>query len=632
MRELKGVPGAVALALTVGGLAACVFFIWRIAIGEWVMFTRTYYYGIYAAFAPLAYLLYPISKSAPKDKIPWYDSLLAAACFGIFLYFAINGLEITLTGWAFFAPTHATVLAIISIPLLVEGARRTTGPVFAIIVVAFLFFPMYTQFLPRILSGVSFDFVPLMRIHALGSDSICGIPIRVVGEILIGFFVFGVVMTKTGAGKFFLDFSMALLGHTRGGPAKVACISSGFFGSMSGSVLANVVTTGSFTIPAMKRTGLPSTLAGAVEACASTGGVLMPPVMGATAFVMASILGMPYNKVAIAAAVPSILYYFSLFIGIDCFAARTGLKGMPREECPSIIATLKGGWIYIVAFLMLIYMLFWMRWVAWAPFYASAALIVLAMLRKSTRLSLGGFVDLIKSIGITIALLTPAMGVVGIIIGSLSMTGVAHAFSREILSLAGGSVPLLLILGAMTSFVLGMGMTITACYVFLGITLAPALEQSGLETMAIHLFILYYAMLSYITPPVAFGAYTAATIAGSDMMRTGVEAVKLGLILFIIPFAFVLNPGLVLEASVGTILVQILPAFVGAWLLACGLKGYLTGIGPVHRFLRILLIAAGIMLLISSWNLLWVGLGIGAAAFAAIVLHQRRFRKRNAVV
>ncbi|MDG2284815.1 MAG: TRAP transporter fused permease subunit, partial [Alphaproteobacteria bacterium] len=386
------------------------------------------------------------------------------------------------------------------------------------------------------------------------------------------------------------------LGKSRGGPAKVAILSSGFFGSLSGSVISNVVTTGQLTIPTMKKAGYSSSYAGAVEACASTGGTLMPPVMGAVAFIMAEFLNIPYGEIVIAAAVPSIMFYAALLLQVDCHAAVHGLKGQPAEEIPSLWQTFKEGWYYLFSLALLVYLLVFARLELYAPYYATIALIVATLLfRKKNRFNFGQFKELIVESTKTISNIIAILAGIGVIVGSLAFTGVGGAFSRELVGIAGDNLWLLLAMGAVTSFLLGMGVTVSACYIFLAIVLGPALIEFGLDPIASHLFILYWGMLSYITPPVALAAVAASVIAGSKQMETAFTAMRLGSIKFILPFILVLTPALILRGdSVLLMVVTVSAVSVAVVLMATGFEGYLYGVGRIGWPVRILLfIGAG---------------------------------------
>jgi TRAP transporter 4TM/12TM fusion protein len=400
---------------------------------------------------------------------------------------------------------------------------------------------------------------------------------------VIGFVMFGAVLQYTGAARFFNNLAFALFGAVRGGPAKVSIFASGLMGSVSGSVVSNVLTTGVVTIPAMKRIGFAPAYAGGVEACASTGGVLMPPVMGATAFVMASFLGKPYVAIAIAALVPSLLFYFALFVQIDGYAAKNGLKGLPRAELPSIRRTFAEGWHYLFVFALLVWMLLVLQRESLAPFYATALLLVINQISPHYRLDWKRLRGLLEGVGGALSELAALLAGVGLIIGALSVTGLAGTLANDLVYLAGNNVYVLLVMGALTSFVFGMGMTITACYIFLAIVLAPPLVNAGFDPVAVHLFMMYWGMVSFITPPVALAAFVAAGIAQAPPMQVGMQSVRLGAAMYFVPFFFVLNPALILRGPAWEIAVVVGTAIVGIGLIAFALEGYVLGLGALKR-------------------------------------------------
>jgi len=359
------------------------------------------------------------------------------------------------------------------------------------------------------------------------------------------------------------------------------------------------VTTGQLTIPTMKRTGYSPSYAGAVEACASTGGTLMPPVMGAVAFIMAEFLNIPYGEIVIAAAVPSILFYAALLLQVDCHAAVHGFKGQPAEEIPSMWQTVKDGWYYLFSLALLVYLLVVARLELYAPYFATLALIAATIIfRKKNRFNLRQFMELVVESTKTISNIIAILAGIGVIVGSLAFTGVGGAFSRELVGIAGDNLWLLLAMGAITSFLLGMGVTVSACYIFLAIVMGPALIEFGLDPIASHLFILYWGMLSYITPPVALAAVAASVIAGSKQMETAFTAMRLGSIKFVLPFILVLTPALILRGdSVPLMILTISAVSVAVVLMAAGFEGYLYGVGVIGPVIRGLLFigAAGFL-------------------------------------
>ncbi|MEZ5654187.1 MAG: TRAP transporter fused permease subunit, partial [Burkholderiaceae bacterium] len=461
--------------------------------------------------------------------------------------------------------------------------------------------------------------------HVFGTESMLGIPMTAFANLVVGFLVFGVALQYTGGGAFFLDLAFALLGRRRGGPAKVAIFASGLMGSMSGSVITNVLTTGVMSIPAMKKVGFRGTYAGGVEACASTGGVLMPPVMGATAFVMATFLEIPYADIVVAAAFPSFLYYLGLFLQIDAYSAREGLRGLEKHEVPRVGEVIREGWYFVFVFVLLVVMLLYMQREAQAPYYATVLLLIINQFSRKHRWSLKRFREFIEGGGILFAELAALLAGVGLIIGALTLTGKVGSLTYELVRVAGDNVLMLLVMGALTSFVLGIGMTVTAAYLFLAVTLAPALTAGGLDPLAVHLFMMYWGMISFITPPVAIGAYAAASVARADPIKTGLEAMRLGSIIYFVPFFFVLNPALIGRGTFGEVLLVLSMAIIGIGVISGGLQGYLYGIGAIRDgalglFTRALLVLGGLILALPG-NSAAIGLShleINSAAIALI--------------
>jgi len=560
-----------------------------------------YYYYILALYLPWVYIIFPATRSAPRHQVPWYDCLLFLLSSVTLLFFATNAFNIVWEGWEFNAPVTAVIFSIILWVLVLEAARRSTSWPLTITCVVFSIYPLFAGHMPGLLEGFAFTFPAAAAYNAMSLESIIGIPVRTLANMIIGFLIFAVALQHTGGGKFFLNLSLSLFGHTRGGPAKVSVVASGLFGSVSGAAIPNILTTGSMTIPAMKRTGYPPEYAAAIEAVASTGGVLMPPIMGAVAFLMASFLQIPYVEVIKVAAIPAILYYVGLFVQVDGYAAKANFKGLPRNQLPAIGTTLKEGWFYIFTIFALLYFLLYLRLEAWAPFYATAVLFITAMTRKDTRLTLRSFSEFIASFGIFMAEVIGILTAIGLIVGALAMTGVAAVFSSEIVLLAGSSIILLLLFGAITSSILGMGMTISACYIFLAIILAPALVKVGIDPMAAHLFILYWGLVSFLTPPVALSSIVAATIAGAKPVRTGFLSMRLGGTIFFVPFFFVFNPALLLNGPVLEVIGSVLTAILGISILGYGLVGYLHKVGSLGIVTRSIVIICGMLLAFPEW-------------------------------
>ena len=589
---------------TLAGLVLVINQLFNLQIGGIVLIDGRYLYLLGGLFMAVSFILFRLngSKGGAPSILDW---ALAAATLGVTGYLAATAERNLLEGWEYAAPDEAQWMAYAFFFLVLEATRRAGGWVLFAIVALFAFYPTFAGSVPDPFSGFQSTLTEAVSYHVYSSESSFGIPMKAFGGVVIGFILFGAVLQQTGGAKFFNDLAFALVGGYRGGAAKVSIFASGFMGSMSGSVISNVLTTGAVSIPAMKRTGFSGKTAAATEACASTGGVLMPPIMGATAFVMASFLSRPYVEIALAAAIPSLLFYFGLFAQIDSYSARRGLRGLPRAELPLVRQTLKEGWLYVAVFALLIFMLVVLRRETSAPFYATALLLVINQILPSNRLSWRGLMQVVVAVGAGLAELTAILLGVGLIVGSFSATGLAGTLVNELVFLAGDNTIVLLFMGALTAFIFGMGMTVTACYIFLAVVLAPALEQGGLNQLAVHLFILYWGMVSYITPPVALGAFAAATMAGESAIKTGFEAMRLGGVIYIAPFFFVLNPALIGEAPAFEVIVALTSALIGVALISMALQGHVSLVGPLRRnavglALRVMLFVGGLFFALPS--------------------------------
>ena len=539
-----------------------------------------YYYALIGLLLPLCYLLNP-SFRRPRSYL--FDGALSLAAFVSCIFFFINTENMLDYGWEFLAPDYAVWVSYLLWALILEAVRRSGGWVLFSLVLVFSLYPIVAENLPGPISGMASSPGETAAYHVMSIESILGLPFRAFAQLVIGFLIFGIALQQTGGGRFFINLAFAAFGHVRGGSAKVAIVSSGLMGSMSGSVITNVLTTGQMTIPAMQKSGMEKEYAAGLESCASTGGVLLPPIMGSTAFVMATFLNVAYTTVALAAAIPALLYFFGLFVQVDAYAARKGLVGTPRDELPSLKETLKQGWFYIAAFLVLIFLLVYLQREAVAPFVATGLLLALNQLSPDYRWDLKKAGEFLVATGKLLMELLTIMAGVGLIVGALSITGLSGTLVNDLLYLAGDSTLLLLLMGAFCSFLLGIGMTVTAAYVFLAIVLAPALIQGGLDPMSVHLFILYWGMLSFITPPVALGAFAAASIAGSSALATGFKAMRLGSIIYFIPFFFVLEPALIMSGSWWETLLATAKVGIGIIFIAGALQRYLIGLGLLAR-------------------------------------------------
>ncbi|MBA4536802.1 TRAP transporter permease [Bacillus aquiflavi] len=617
--------GSIIVILTAMGIFLAINQLFYLKLFSFNPIKTSYLYFLIACFMPISFIMYPLSKKLSNQKVHIFDVILALLSFGIPFYFGMNGQKMISEGWEYISPTLPTILSVVFWFLLLESLRRVAGLPIMIISGIFSFYPLIAGSMPiGFLQGQMFDFITTARNHAMSTNSIIGIPFETVGSLLIGFMLFGVILTASGGGDFFYNLAQSIFGRFRGGAAKVSIISSAFFGMLSGSAISNTITTGAMTIPSMKKGGYPPHYAAAVEACSSTGGTITPPIMGSAAFIMASFIGVPYSEIAIAAAIPAVLYFFALIIQADGFAAKNNLKGLPVSQIPSLKETLKSGWLYLFALALLTYLLIFMRNEGQAPFYVSLLILILAMVKKETRFNKKKLYDLMINIGKVLTDLTCLIAGIGFIVGALSITGVSFSFSRELITAAGDSTILILIAGAITSFILGMGMTVSAVYIFLAVILAPALVQMQIDPIAAHLFVLYWATVSYITPPVALASFAAAGIAKANPMKTGFVSVRLGIVTFIIPFFFVYDPALIGRGSVDEVLIVITSAVLGVFLLSSSLEGYLIGAGEIKNWLlRGLLFVTSLLIIIPNIALTIGGLAVGVVVFVFIRLQNK---------
>jgi len=646
IRRLSGFWRWLLVTLTAATIFLCINqqFTLRFFVG-YTQLNTEYFYLLIVLMLPFTFLIFPGSEKAPLDRIPWYDVALFIATLGSGIYLMLNIRTAAELGWEFTgAPPLVIWAGLVMWVVLMEALRRTGGWSLLLSVLPFTLYPLIAE--SRWLGplrGTQSTLEQATAYHVLSTESLLGIPIQAFAETVIGFLVFGTALMMTGAGKFFINLAFALCGTFRGGAAKVGIFASALLGMMSGSIVSNVLTAGTMTIPTMKRTGFSASYAGAIEACASTGAVLAPPVMGATAFVIAQYLNVSYAEVALAAIIPASLYYIGLFMQVDAYAARHGLKGLKREELPSLWATIKEGWYYAFVIVLLVVMLLHFKRESHAPFYATALLLVLNQLFSAeTRWTLRTIIDFLEVNGRTFVELIGILAGCGLLIGAFSMTGVVSSLANDLLAIAGDNALLLLAMCAITSLILGLGLTTTACYIFLAILVAPALEKLGLNKMAVHMFIFYWGMLSSITPPVAIASFAAAGIAGAPPMKTGWESMRVGSIIYFIPFFFVMAPSLVLQGPnayvEGTLLA--IKAAIGTLLICGGIQGYQAGIGDLRSAgalespLRLLLIVGGMVLAVPGGNILpFTTLELLAAAIAILLptlLLSRSFARRAA--
>jgi TRAP transporter 4TM/12TM fusion protein len=534
------------------------------------------YLGLVLALMLIStFLTVPATKGSSRENLPWYDAVLVifSIITGGYVVFFYGEIIPTLG----YLMTYRIVLAATMIILVLEAARRLVGwPIVSIGILLILYAP-YAYLLPGVLSARMIPWGRTLTHLYLAPGSLFGIPLGVVGTIVFSFIFFGRLLFSVGGGRFLSELALALMGRYRGGPAKVAIVASSLFGSLSGSASANVAMTGIITIPLMKKIGYRPHVAAAIEAVASTGGLIMPPIMAATAFIMAELLDVPYPTVAIAAFIPAVLYYVAVFVQVHLEAVKEGLKGLPREDIPSLKSVVKQGWFYLIPAVVLLYCLFGLYMQpSTSALYAVGTTALVSLFKKDTRkIVIGKAWTILQDTGRGLLEVGIICAIAGFVIGSISLTGLGLSLSDALVALSGGNVFVLLLLAALGAIILGMGMPVTATYIMLVILIAPALIKLGIEPLAAHLFIMYFGVMSFLTPPVAIAAYVAASIARSEPLQTGFTGVRLGIIAYVVPFVFALSPSLILLGSVGDILMTVTTALLGTVFLSVAFVGYL---------------------------------------------------------
>ncbi len=544
------------------------------------------------------------SKQVSNPKVPWYDWLVSI--YGG-LYVAV--LYPTLLPKMGIISTDILIIGGALIIAILEATRRLAGWPLVIIVGVFALYARFGYLLPGFLAVKPTSWPRLINQLYLGSEFVFGTALQTAGAIVFSFVLFGQFLFGTGGASFLLNLAQASMGKYRGGPAKIAIVASGLMGTLSGSAVGNVAAIGVVTIPLMKRTGYAPYYAGAVEAVSSTGGVIMPPVMGAAAFIMAQLLGIPYYQVALVAAVPAVLYYMGEFFQVDLRAAKEGMKGMDKKDLPSLKQTFKEGWIYVLPIAVLIYCLFGLRLRAeLAAILATLALLAVASIRPSTRAFWKNLTSLLE--GATIGMLEVVVicATAGLVIGIMSYTGLGLSFSRILTELGGGNLLLLAILTAIASSILGMGMPITACYLFLAVLAAPAMVKMGVPPLLAHMFVFYFGAYSFLTPPVCMAVYAASAIAKAPMLKTAWQAMKLAVAGYIVPFMFINKPGIVLMGTPGEIVFGVTDAILAVFSLAVAAEGYFRI--PINWIERTLYVITACAFIVPSWYARIAGYGL----------------------
>ena len=554
-------------------------------------------------------------QEAHRRRIPWFDSGLAIASLVVFSWTSFH-YERLLSDVPYYTP-EILWLGGAMVPLVLEGLRRCTGWALFTVVVVILSYALIAEYAPMFIRGKSQELYQLSTYLAFDTNALLGSPIKVGAEVVILFLLMGDILIRSGGGDFFLDLARSLLGRKRGGPAKMCVVASGLFGVISGSAVGNVAAVGQLTIPLMIRSGYKPRDAGAIEAVGSTGGQLMPPVMGAAAFLMAEFLAIPYSKVAVAAAIPAVLYYLALYWQVDLLAAKDRIAPPNNDDLPRFRQVLKDGWHFVVPLAALFFVLFhWESSPELAAIIASVVMLVIGMVRGYRRSPLVP-IDVIWSLvetGRNSASLVITLAAAGLIIGVLNTSGLGFALTIWLVNLAGSNLFILLVITAVIALILGMGMPTTGVYILLAVLAAPALVQAGVTELPAHMFVLYFGLLSMITPPVALAAYAAAAISKAGPMETGWAACRIGWAKFILPFMFVLSPTLLMQGTPSAIALDAVTAVAGIYGANCGMVGYF--LRPLSLIRRALLCVGGFAAIFPDS---YLGLG-GALSLSGVAL------------
>ena len=629
-RSLSGGPAkllrALLISLTVLGS------LWALEVHNYfqITFFKQQYLALFLALALASvFIAVKAYTKQPADGVPWYDWLLALGGLAIGLYVTV------------LYPTIAYRLGVLSpdrwifgglaLVLILEATRRVAGGTLAWLALGVILYTKFAEWLPGIFYAKSASWARIASYLYLDSNGMLGLPLDVAAGVVVAFILFGQALYAVGGDKFLTDLALIATGRYRGGPAKVSVVSSALFGTVSGSAVANVVVDGAITIPLMKRTGFPAHMAGAIEAVASNGGQIMPPVMGAAAFLMAEFLNIPYGQVALAAAIPACLYYLALFTQIDLEAAKRGLAGLPPDQIPKFRNVIRLGWVFLIPLAFLVYTLMVENWEAGkSGMFAVVAVFIVGAIQKETRPSFKKLVTAFEETGKTLLDIAVITALAGIVIGALHLSGFTFKISLLLVTLSGNNVFLLLLITALGCLFLDLPLPTTVVYITLAVLAAPALVQLGIPPLAAHLFLFYFGMVSLITPPDCLPVYIAASIARANFWQTGWTAMRLGIAAYFVPFIFALHPPLILMGSLKEILIAIATAAIGVIMLGAGCAGYLFR--PLSWTMRGLLWLASLLLLLpSTSNVLLLADFVGFTLGAAIVAWEWSRRSERAL-
>ena len=596
-----------------------IYFLGYSSLEPWILYYTHLGFGL-----ALAYLLYPFSAKSNASRPGAADIGLIVLSVAACAYFIISMNEIVFRIGVSPTPLDLVFSSLV-ILLVLEMTRRTNGFVLPLIAVLFILYGLYGNLLPYSFGGHrGYSFSRLIS-YLVGMDAMLSTPLATAASFVFLFFLFSSFLASTGAGQFFIDLALGLAGGTRGGPAKVAVIGSALFGMISGSSSANVVASGTFTIPMMIKTGYSPRFSAAVESVASTGGQMTPPILGAAAFIIAELTGTPYLDIALATVIPALLYFTSIYYMIDLEALKLSLMGHKAEDLPNVRSLIVRRGHLLIPILVLLYVMIVMKAsVVKAAIFGIYATVLCTFLRRDTRITVNKAVAGIADGAKQAVGLISACATAGLIIGVLNMTGTGLKFAGAVIAFSGGSIPVALFLTMCASLVLGMGLPTAAAYLICAAVVAPALTGLGVPVLTANLFIFYFACLSAITPPVALAAFTASFLARSNPMSVAFTAVRLGFVSFIVPYMFVYAPSLLFQGSPLTIATTIVTALAGVIFIGSALQGYFLG-ARLPAVSRALFFAAAITLIIPGYLTDGIGAGLGLFGYAV----QRCMAKRD---
>jgi len=626
-QPLAGVVDGLLASLTIIGC------LWALNVHSdfgWVIYTQQYLGLILGIGLAACFLSVKASRGEATERgVPWHDWLAAVASTVATGYMVVGYPAMALDLGSI--TTERWVLGAVTIVLVLEATRRLIGWALVGLAIVVLLYTGFSHLMPGMLYAPNSDAIRIANYMYLDGNAIFGLPLTVFSTIIITFILFGQTLYALRGDKVLTDVALSVMGRYRGGPAKVAVAGSSLFGTISGSVISNVMTDGPVTIPMMVRTGYKPHVAAAIEAVASNGGQILPPVMGITAFLIADWLNIPYVDVVLAALFPALLYYVALFVQVDLEAARDGLLGLPRASLPAAWPALRRSWVFVAPLSVLVYTLIVANWQPGKSALAAVGVAIVAgALQRETRPTGAALWRAILGTGRMLLDLIAITGVAGVIIGGLQLSGLAFNLSLVLVTIASGSLILLLVITAALCIVLGMGLPTAVIYLLLASLVAPALIEFGVPDLAAHMFLFYFGTMSSITPPLCFATFAAATIAGCDFWKAGWAGVRLAFVAYIIPFVFVLQPELLMIGSAPAIIAALLTTTVGVILIAAAFAGYF--VAPLSAARRWLLALSGLCLIPSpaaSQVILAVnaaGLAIAAVVLIPVILRRRAAR------